>query len=97
MTKNKQQGYIGTVKLGPKGQIVIPKEVRDMFDIGPGDSMMLMAQPKRGIALQKQNVMFKIAEKILGGEGKSIYPNGEENDLKQFAGLIQEIEQEENE
>lgn len=88
MAKQKEAGYIGTVKLGPKCQIVIPKEVRDMFDIGPGDSLVLMADPKRGIALQKQNIMLKIAQTILGGNGKSVYPNEEEENLELFANEI---------
>ena len=33
--------FMGTVKLGPKGQIVIPKEVREMFGIKPGDMLLL--------------------------------------------------------
>jgi len=43
--------YMATVKMGDKGQIVIPKEARDMFDIGPGDTLLLMADVKRGIAI----------------------------------------------
>ena len=39
------------VKLGDKGQIVIPKAIRDMFELEPGDSVMLMADQKRGIAI----------------------------------------------
>ena len=85
MDKNK---YVGVCKVGEKGQIVIPKEVRDMFGIGPGDSMVLMAHPKRGIALQRQNLMLKIAEKILDGEGRTIYPEEKEEDLDQFANTI---------
>lgn len=95
MGKQNKHGYIGTVKLGPKGQIVIPKEVRDMFDIGPGDSLLLMAEPKRGIGLQKPNVMFKIAEKILGGQGKSMFPGEKEEDMEEFANILQEVEEEE--
>ena len=95
MSKGKQEGFIATVKLGPKGQIVIPKEVRDMFDIGPGDSLVLMAHPQRGIALQRQNLMMKIAQKILDGQGHDIYPNEEMDDLDAFASKI--IKETENE
>ena len=84
----KQEGFISMVKLGPKGQVVIPKEVRDMFDIGPGDSLVLMAHPKRGIALQRQNLMLKIAEKILDGQGQNIYPGEKDEDLDTFADKI---------
>ncbi|MGA8943610.1 MAG: AbrB/MazE/SpoVT family DNA-binding domain-containing protein, partial [Thermoactinomyces sp.] len=37
--KGKSEKFISSVKVGSKGQIVIPKEVREMFDISPGDSL----------------------------------------------------------
>ena len=43
--------YMCSVKVGEKGQIVIPKPARDMFGIVPGDSLLLMADVKRGIAI----------------------------------------------
>ena len=43
MNKNK---YIGICKVGEKGQIVIPKEARKMFDIKPGDSVIVLSDKK---------------------------------------------------
>jgi len=51
--------YMCSVKVGEKGQIVIPKPARDMFQIKPGDSLLLMADQKRGIALvQVESIPF---------------------------------------
>lgn len=38
---------MGISKVGEKGQIVIPKEVRDIFDINPGDSLIVLADSKK--------------------------------------------------
>ena len=66
MKKRGPQGkFMATVKVGPKGQIVIPKEVRDMFGVEPGDTMVLLADVKRGIALKNSSVMGDIMEKIM--------------------------------
>jgi len=43
---------MGTVKVGPKGQIIIPKEARDFFNIKPGDTLLLLADAAQGIAVQ---------------------------------------------
>lgn len=42
---------LAMVKVGPKGQIVIPADVREMFGIRSGDSLLLLADIERGIAL----------------------------------------------
>ena len=71
MKKRGLQGkFMATVKVGPKGQIVIPKEVRDMFGVEPGDTMVLLADVKRGIALQNSSVMGDIMEKIMHIQGE---------------------------
>ena len=49
--------FLATVKIGPKGQIVIPKEVGGMFSLNTGDSLVLMADKGHGIALQPFSYM----------------------------------------
>lgn len=46
--------FATAVKVGPKGQIVIPKEARKMFNIQPGDNLFLLADIERGIAILRQ-------------------------------------------
>ena len=60
--------YAGAVTVGTKGQIVIPKEVRAMFGIEPGDTLILLADEARGIAIPPKEVFHECIEKMLGGE-----------------------------
>lgn len=60
--KNK---YIGVCKVGEKGQIVIPKEARDMFLIKPGDSVVILCDKKKGIALLKADSLESSIDKII--------------------------------
>ncbi len=50
--KKSERYFMASVKLGPKGQIVIPKEAREMFGVGPGDTLVLLCDKKKGMALQ---------------------------------------------
>ncbi|WP_058270795.1 AbrB/MazE/SpoVT family DNA-binding domain-containing protein [Olsenella massiliensis] len=43
--------YVWTAKVGTKGQIVLPKESRDVFNIASGDTVLLLGDVRRGIAL----------------------------------------------
>ena len=47
--------FISIVKVGDKGQIVIPKGARELFGIQPGDQLLLMSDKKRGFALIDEN------------------------------------------
>lgn len=58
--------WISTVKLGPKSQIVIPKEVRDLFGLRPGDTLLLMADAERGIALVDPAKYAGVMSAVLG-------------------------------
>ncbi len=82
------QRFMSTVKLGPKGQLVIPKEVREMFGLEPGDSLLLLADAKRGIALQRSSVMSQIADVIFAGHGREMDAQTPEEDLRHFAQAI---------
>ena len=53
-----------SAKVGEKGQIVIPKEMREMFNIRPGDTIILLADEKRGIAIPPKSVFNAFIEKI---------------------------------
>ena len=43
--------YAWMVKIGEKGQFVIPKEAREMFDLQPGDEILVLGDKEKGIAI----------------------------------------------
>ena len=43
--------YAWMVKIGEKGQFVIPKEAREMFDLKPGYEILVLGDRERGIAI----------------------------------------------
>ena len=61
--------FVGISKVGEKGQIVIPKEARDMFDIKSGDSVIVLCDKDRGIALLKADAIEDLTDKV--------FPKGE--------------------
>ena len=61
-TKNGK--YAGTVTVGEKGQIVILKQARDMFDIKPGDTLIILADEKKGIAIPPKKSFAELVAKI---------------------------------
>ena len=54
--------FIVSVKVGPKGQITIPKEARDMFDIKEGDTLFVLGDKQRGIAILKADSIYDVME-----------------------------------
>ena len=52
----------GTVKVGERGQIVIPKEAREVFHIQAGDTLIVLGDEKWGIAVTKADVLERHAK-----------------------------------
>lgn len=65
--QDKEGKYLfGVVKVGDKGQIVIPKDARKLYDIKPGDSLMLLGD-RNGMALLKTEKFQSIIDQAMGG------------------------------
>jgi AbrB family looped-hinge helix DNA binding protein len=67
--KNKKYMF-GVCRVGERGQIVIPKEARDVFDIKPGDNLVLLGDTAKGLAIVKAEIFADVTDEILGGKEK---------------------------
>lgn len=56
--------YAWMVKIGEKGQFVIPKEAREMFDLQPGSEILVLGDAKQGIAILPKAMQSKFIGKI---------------------------------
>ena len=63
MDVKKEDRFIVSVKVGPKGQITIPAEARKMFDINEGDTLMVLGDTERGIAILKSDLFYTFLDK----------------------------------
>ena len=57
--------YMSSVKIGPKGQIVIPKEARDYFNIRSGDTLLILGSESQGLVISRPEVLDRVAQEIL--------------------------------
>lgn len=76
--KGRNGKYAWTVKVGEKGQFVIPKEARQIFNIKPGDTLVLLGDEQRGIAIPPKSTFAKYAADIFGS---SILEQKDEEEL----------------
>ena len=61
----KGKHIFGAVKVGDKGQIVIPREARKIFNIQPGDTLLVLGDEAQGLALVKSDDFLALAEDIM--------------------------------
>ena len=56
--------YAWIVKIGEKGQFVIPKEAREMFDLTPGSEILVLGDTKKGLAILPKERQKKVIDNI---------------------------------
>ena len=66
--------YAWTVKVGEKGQFVIPKEAREIFNINPGDTLIVLGDVEQGLAIPPKAALNGLINQIYGND----MPKGEE-------------------
>ncbi|MED9961797.1 MAG: AbrB/MazE/SpoVT family DNA-binding domain-containing protein [Bacteroidales bacterium] len=69
MSEKDGKYIFGVVKVGDKGQIVIPKEARKVYNIKPGDALLLLGD-KNGMALVKTEIFQSAIDEIMEGGAK---------------------------
>lgn len=57
--------YAWTVRVGDKGQIVIPKDARALFGIEPGDTLLILGDTKQGMAIPPKSMTETVFASIL--------------------------------
>ena len=62
--------YAWMVKIGEKGQFVIPKQARELFHLKPGDEILVLGDEERGIAILPKEKQQDIVKQIFGEIGE---------------------------
>ena len=71
----KARHIFGTAKVGERGQIVIPKDARELYGIHPGDTLLILGDEENGMIVTKPDVLSSLAERSLDQIGKEgAYP-----------------------
>ena len=68
--KSKQTRVFGTAKVGDRGQIVIPKEARELFGIKPGDTLLILGEEDTGLMVSRPEVLNDLANELLSTRNK---------------------------
>lgn len=62
--KSKGKRVFGTARVGDRGQIVIPKEARDLFGIKPGDTLLILGEEDTGLMVTRPEVLSDLANQL---------------------------------
>jgi len=62
--------YAWMVKIGEKGQFVIPKEAREMFGLQPGDEILVLGDNERGIAILPKEKQQDVMKQVFSSAGE---------------------------
>ena len=68
--KTNSRRVFGTAKVGDRGQIVIPKEARERFNIRPGDTLLILGEDKAGLIISRPELLKDLADTIFDTVGK---------------------------
>ena len=68
--KSNARRVFGTAKVGDRGQIVIPKEAREMFGIQPGDTLLILGESDTGLIVSRPEALNDLADKLLNSVKK---------------------------
>ncbi len=64
LAKQSAQRVFGTAKVGERGQIVIPKEARELFNIQPGDTLLILGESNKGLIISRPELLKDLADQI---------------------------------
>ena len=62
--KANSKRVFGTAKVGDRGQIVIPKEARELFRIEPGDTLLILGEENKGLIISRPELLKDLADQI---------------------------------
>lgn len=68
--KSNARRVFGTAKVGDRGQIVIPKEARELFGIQPGDTLLILGETDVGLIVSRPEDLNDLADKLLNSVKK---------------------------
>lgn len=66
--KANSRRVFGTAKVGDRGQIVIPKEARELFRIKPGDTLLILGEENKGLIVSRPELLSDLADQIFESE-----------------------------